>query len=99
MATRWPFWIEVLAWLGAAVACWHFLKVWNAPGTCNSSGRAFDYAQWVCGDAIHYPYRDVPVSTHPSFWWFVATLAIAILVRAIRWRRANLTNAWSGREN
>ena len=88
MAKRRFLWIEVVAWLGAVLAGWHFLGVWTAPGTCNSGGRAFDYDRWVCGDAYHYPYRDVPASTHPAFWWFLTALAIAILIRVIRWRRA-----------
>ena len=81
--TRWRL-IELVAWLAAGVAGWHFLVVWNAPGQCLSSGKAFDFDTWTCGDAYHYPYRDVPVYSHAALWWWVAALVVAISIRILR---------------
>jgi hypothetical protein len=81
-------WVEVLVWIGAAIAAWQFWRVWTAPGRCNSDGRAFDYDAWACGDAIHYQFRNVPAYAHSAFWWLIVALVLAILVKLIRRRHA-----------
>lgn len=79
-------WFEVVVWIGVAFTAWNFWGIWRAPGRCNSGGKAFDYDVWACGDAYHYPYRDVPAYAHSAFWWLVGALLLAITVRIIRRR-------------
>ena len=83
--------VEIALWICAIGVTLHFYNVWSAPGDCNSSGHAFDYDLWKCGNADHYPYRDVPATAHASFWFACAVSALAVLFSVFRRLRTHVS--------